>query len=105
MNGNFSMHVFHDRASSWLSASKSTKCLLLAIALVAWPIAPGAIIAATAAHPYAAIRFPDGAVLVKEVFDTATDPMTTGIVSRATTLKGWFVIVKDSKNSYPQSSL
>jgi hypothetical protein len=26
--------------------------------------------------------FPDGAVLVKEVNQTATDPMTTGIVSR-----------------------
>ncbi|WP_216850433.1 cytochrome P460 family protein [Acidisoma sp. L85] len=44
-------------------------------------------------------RFPDGAVLVKEVFGTSTAPMTTGIVSHAQTLKGWFVMVKDSKNS------
>jgi hypothetical protein len=50
-------------------------------------------------------RFPDGAVLVKEVFQTATDPMTTGTVSRAETLEGWFVMVKDSKNSHPENKL
>jgi hypothetical protein len=38
-------------------------------------------------------RFPDGAVLVKEVFETATTAMTTGTVSHAKTLKGWFVMV------------
>jgi hypothetical protein len=36
-------------------------------------------------------RFPDGAVLVKEVFDTTTNDMTTGTVSSAGTLAGWFV--------------
>jgi len=50
-------------------------------------------------------RFPDGAVLVKEVFATATAPMTTGAVSHAETLKGWFVMVKDSKNSHPGNAL
>ena len=35
-------------------------------------------------------NFPDGSVLVKEVFETTTGPMTTGTVSRAQTLKGWF---------------
>jgi hypothetical protein len=50
-------------------------------------------------------RFPDGTVLVKEVFETATGAMTTGTVSRAETLKGWFVMVKDSKDSYPGSKL
>jgi hypothetical protein len=30
-------------------------------------------------------------VLVKEVFDAATGAMTTGTVSHAQTLKGWFV--------------
>ncbi|WP_454630695.1 cytochrome P460 family protein [Bradyrhizobium cenepequi] len=40
-------------------------------------------------------RFPDGAVLVKEVFKTVTAEMTTGTVSRADALKGWFVMVKD----------
>ncbi|HEY4144361.1 cytochrome P460 family protein [Pinirhizobacter sp.] len=50
-------------------------------------------------------HFPDGTVLVKEVFETATIPMTTGTVSHAETLKGWFVMVKDSKNSHPDSKL
>lgn len=48
-------------------------------------------------------HFPDGAVLVKEVFDTSTVPMTTGTVSHAETLKGWFVMVKESKNLHPDS--
>src|SRR5215510_35485 len=40
-------------------------------------------------------HFPDGAGLVKEVFKTATKEMTTGTVSRADKLTGWFVMVKD----------
>jgi hypothetical protein len=50
-------------------------------------------------------RFADGAVLVKEVFETATAPMTTGTVSHAQELKGWFVMVKDSKDSHPGNKL
>lgn len=50
-------------------------------------------------------RFPDGAVLVKEVFGTSTIAMTTGTVSHAVMLKGWFVLVKDSKNSHPGNPL
>ncbi len=50
-------------------------------------------------------HFPDGAVLVKEVYQAATGPMTTGTVSHAETLAGWFVMVKDSKNSHPQNKL
>ena len=50
-------------------------------------------------------HFPDGAVLVKEVRDTATQPMTTGMVSRAMALKGWFVSVRDAKNSHPDNPL
>ena len=45
-------------------------------------------------------RFPDGTVLVKEVFGTSTNHMTTGTVSHADKLKGWFVMVKDGKNSH-----
>src|SRR4051794_14325265 len=55
---------------------------------------PGAVAAYRAAG-----RFPDGTVLVKEVFGTSTTGMTTGTVSRAATLKGWFVMVRDSKNT------
>ena len=50
-------------------------------------------------------RFPDGSVLVKEVFQADTQPMKTGTVSRAQKLKGWFVMVKDSKDSHPGNSL
>jgi cytochrome P460 len=50
-------------------------------------------------------HFPDGTVLIKEVYQTSTAPMTTGTVSHAQTLKGWFVMVKDSKNSHPSNSL
>jgi len=50
-------------------------------------------------------RFPDGTVLVKEVFTTATEQMTTGTVSREQKLKGWFVMVKDSKGRHPGNKL
>ena len=50
-------------------------------------------------------HFPDGTVLVKEVYQAATSPMTTGTVSHAQTLKGWFVMVKDSNNSHPNNAL
>jgi hypothetical protein len=50
-------------------------------------------------------RFPDGTVLVKEVFETATKEMTTGTVSHAEKLKGWFVMVKDSNGRYPGHAL
>jgi hypothetical protein len=50
-------------------------------------------------------HFPDGAVLVKEVFETTTAQMTTGTVSHAETLKGWFVMVKDSNGRYAGNKL
>jgi len=50
-------------------------------------------------------RFPDGTVLVKEVFEAATKEMTTGTVSHAEKLKGWFVMVKDSNGRYPGKAL
>ncbi len=50
-------------------------------------------------------RFADGTVLVKEVFETATKEMTTGTVSHAKKLKGWFVMVKDSNGRYPDNAL
>lgn len=49
--------------------------------------------------------FADGSVLVKEVFGAKTSDMTTGTASHADTLVGWFVMVKDSKNSYPDNKL
>ena len=42
---------------------------------------------------------------MKEVFQAATEPMTTGTVSHAQTLKGWFVLVWDSKDIHPGNKL
>ena len=50
-------------------------------------------------------RFADGSVLVKEVCETTTGAMTTGTVSRAQALKGWFVLMKDSKIGHPGNKL
>ncbi len=50
-------------------------------------------------------RFPDGSVLVKEVFKTTTNEMTTGTVSSAGSLAGWFVMVKDTAGRFPGNKL
>ena len=50
-------------------------------------------------------HFPDGAVLVKEVFEAATAEMTTGNVSHAEKLKGWFVMFKDSIGTHVGNTL
>jgi hypothetical protein len=50
-------------------------------------------------------RFPERTVLVKEVFGASTNQMTTGTVSHADKLKGWFVMVKDGKNTHPGNPL
>ena len=49
--------------------------------------------------------FPDGAVLVKELFKTVTAPMSTGTVSRAGEVEGWFVMVKDTQGRFMASQL
>jgi len=50
-------------------------------------------------------KFPDGATLVKEVFEAATAPMTTGTVSHANKLKGWFVMIRDTSDDHPGNKL
>ncbi|MEK9627749.1 MAG: cytochrome P460 family protein [Nitrospinota bacterium] len=51
-------------------------------------------------------RFPDGAVLVKELLQAETIPMTTGpAVSHATKIKGWFVLVRDTEGRFKESKL
>jgi Cytochrome P460 len=50
-------------------------------------------------------HFADGSVLVKEVFEATTGGMTTGTVSHAQTLKGWFVLVKYNKSNHPGNKL
>ena len=49
--------------------------------------------------------FPDGTVLVKEVFQTTIGQMTTGTVSHAEGLKGWFVMMKDGSGRYAGNKL
>src|SRR5215469_15410050 len=59
-----------------------------------------------AAEAYkAAGHFPEGTVLVKEVFQAATAPMTTGTVSHADTLKGWFVMIRDTTGGHAGNKL
>lgn len=50
-------------------------------------------------------HFTDGSVLVKEVYAAATQPMATGNVSHEQTLQGWFVMVKESKDTHPDNKL
>lgn len=50
-------------------------------------------------------KFADGTVLVKEVSETTTGSMTTGTVSMASHLKGWFVMVRDGAGKYRDNPL
>ena len=50
-------------------------------------------------------HFPNHTVLVKEVYQAATANMTTGTVSHADALKGWFVMVKDNDGRHVSSNL
>jgi hypothetical protein len=45
-------------------------------------------------------HFPDGTILVKEVYRAATNEMTTGTISHADTLRGWFVMIRDSQGRH-----
>jgi hypothetical protein len=48
-------------------------------------------------------QFPDGAVIVKEVYRAATGQMTTGTISHADSLVGWFVMMKDGGGRYARN--
>jgi len=50
-------------------------------------------------------KFPDGAILIKELFKNTTKTMTTGTVSFANEVEGWFVMVKDSKVRFKSNPL
>ena len=50
-------------------------------------------------------EFPDGTVLVKELLRATTRSMTTGTVSHGADVEGWFVMIKDAKNRFPDNSL
>jgi hypothetical protein len=50
-------------------------------------------------------KFPDGAVLVKELFKATTDTMTTGEISYAAETEGWFIMIKDSMGRFKGNGL
>jgi len=50
-------------------------------------------------------KFPDGAVLVKEVRSTRNSKLTTGEAAYGADIKVWFVMIKDSKGRFPESDL
>ena len=50
-------------------------------------------------------NFPDGAMLVKELLKAETASMTTGTVSRAVEVEGWFVMVKDTQGRFASNPL
>jgi hypothetical protein len=59
---------------------------------------------AVAAHR-ATGRWPDGAVLVKEVLKTVTTSLTTGTASRAGPITVVFVMVKDAEGRFKENPL
>jgi hypothetical protein len=50
-------------------------------------------------------KFPDGAVLVKDVMSVATEALTTGEAFSSKDIKIWFVMVKDAKGRFPKNAL
>src|SRR5262245_54208120 len=50
-------------------------------------------------------KFPDGAVLVKEIFGTDHGQLTTGDAHWPKATKVWFIMIKDSKGRYPGNPL
>lgn len=50
-------------------------------------------------------KFPDGAVLVKEITNISSDKLTTGQSSWSTDNKVWFVMIKDAKGRFPDNDL
>ncbi len=50
-------------------------------------------------------KFPDGAVLVKELFKGKTETLTTGEATSAADQAGYFVMVKDTKGRFPGNPL
>lgn len=50
-------------------------------------------------------QFPDGAVLVKELFNGKTESLTTGEATSAASTAGYFVMVKDAEGRFPDNPL
>lgn len=50
-------------------------------------------------------KFPDGAVLVKDVRSTSHSKLTTGEAAYGADVKVWFVMIKDSKGRFPENEI
>ncbi len=50
-------------------------------------------------------KFPDGAVVIKELLKAKTNAMTTGKISFATQTEGWFIMIKDTQGRYKDNKL
>ena len=50
-------------------------------------------------------KFPDGAVLVKEITTVGSEKLTAGQASWNTGVKIWFVMIKDAKGRFPKNDL
>jgi len=50
-------------------------------------------------------KFPDGAILVKDVTTVGSEQLTTGQSTWTKGIKIWFVMVKDSKGRFPKNDL
>lgn len=59
----------------------------------------------TAAYYRKTGKFPDGAVLVKEIFGTDHAKLTTGDAYWASGIQVWFVQIKDEKGRFPKNPL
>jgi hypothetical protein len=59
----------------------------------------------TAAYYRKTGKFPDGAVMVKEIFGTDHAKLTTGDAYWASGIQVWFVQIKDAKNRFPNNKL
>lgn len=79
------------------------------VALGAWAVASDPPLGDAAEEVVEAYRstgrFPDGAVLAKEVATARAGDMTTGRVSRAGEVLGWFVMVRDAEGRHPGDPL
>jgi len=50
-------------------------------------------------------KFPDGAILVKDITTVGSEKLTTGQSTWTKDIKIWFVMVKDSKGRFPKNDL
>ncbi|WP_020592398.1 cytochrome P460 family protein [Kiloniella laminariae] len=49
--------------------------------------------------------FPDGTILVKELFNSQTEELTTGAATSPTTVAGYFIMVRDEQDRFPENPL